>query len=125
MTPVQGDIWWAEAEGQRRPVLVVTRSEAIPVLNRILVAPVTRTIRGIPTEVRLDAEDGLPEPCVASFDNLQPLRKSFLTTRLGSIRYRRYEICSTLGALSDCRPDGVSSDRTDSPVRPSPSFPAR
>lgn len=102
MTPVQGDIWWAEADGQRRPVLVVTRSKAVPVLNRILVAPITRTIRGIPTEIRLGTEDGLPEPCVASFDNLQPLRKSFLTTRLGSIWYRRYEICTALNAMSDC-----------------------
>lgn len=102
MTPVQGDIWWAEADGQRRPVLVVTRSKAVPVLNRILVAPITRTIRGIPTEIRLGTEDGLPEPCVASIDNLQPLRKSFLTTRLGSIWHRRYEICSALNAMSDC-----------------------
>ena len=60
MTPAQGDIWWAGTEDQRRPVLVVTRSESIPVLNRILVAPVTRTVRGIPTELPLDAEDGLP-----------------------------------------------------------------
>ena len=102
VTPVQGEIWWAESEARRRPVLVVTRSEAIPVLNRILVAPVTRTIRGIPTEVRLGHEDGLPEPCAASFDNLQPVPKSFLTARLGSIWYRRYEICAALEAVSDC-----------------------
>ena len=102
MTPVQGDIWWAESEDQRRPVLVVTRSEAIPILSRILVAPVTRTVREIPTEVRLGKEDGLPEPCVASFDNLQPVTKSFLTGRLGSIWYRRYEICAALEAVSDC-----------------------
>ena len=102
VTPVQGDIWWAESEDRRRPVLVVTRSEAIPVLNRILVAPVTRTIRGIPTEVPLGSEDGLPEPCVASFDNLQPVPKSLLTSRLGSIWHRRHEICSALEALSDC-----------------------
>jgi len=80
-------------------VLVVTRSEAIPVLNRILVAPVTRTIRGIPTEVLLGSEDGLPETSVASFDNLQPVPKSFLTSRLGSIWHRRHEICSALEAL--------------------------
>ena len=102
VTPVQGDIWWAESEGQRRPVLVVTRSEAIPVLSRILVAPVTRTIRGIPTEVRLGNEDGLPETSVASFDNLQPVPKSLLTSRLGSVWHRRHEICSAFEALSDC-----------------------
>lgn len=78
--------------GRHRPVLVVTRNEAIPVLSRILVGPVTRTIREIPTEVRLGKEDGLPEPCAASLDNLQPVPKSFLTGRLGSISYRRYEI---------------------------------
>lgn len=102
MTPAQGEIWWAEAEDRRRPVLVVTRSEAVPVLNRILVAPVTRTVRRIPTELPLDADDGLPEPCAASFDNLQPIRKSFLTDRLGSIRDRHHEICAALEALADC-----------------------
>lgn len=102
MTPAQGEIWWAEAEDRRRPVLVVTRSEAVPVLNRILVAPVTRTVRRIPTELPLDADDGLPEPCAASFDNLQPIRKSFLTDRLGSIRDRHHEIFAALEALADC-----------------------
>lgn len=102
MTPAQGDIWWAEAEDRRRPVLIITRSEAIGVLNRILVAPITRTIRGIPTEISLDADDGLPEPCAASFDNLQPIRKSFLTDRLGSLSHRRHEICAALAALADC-----------------------
>ena len=102
MTPAQGDIWWAEAEDRRRPVLVVTRDEAIPVLTRILVAPVTRTVRGIPTELPLDPGDGLPQSCAASFDDLQPIRKSFLTDRLGSIGNRRHEICATLEALADC-----------------------
>jgi len=102
VTLAQGEIWWAEAEDRRRPVLVVTRDEAIPVLTRILVAPVTRTVRGIPTDLPLDLDDGLPESCAASFDNLQPIRKSFLTDRLGSIHNRRHEICATLEALADC-----------------------
>jgi mRNA interferase MazF len=102
VTPAQGDIWWAQAEGKRRPVLVVTRTEAVPVLTWIVVAPVTRTIRGIPTEVTLDADDGLPAPCVASFDNLQPIRTSFLAEFAGSIAGRRAEICRALAALADC-----------------------
>lgn len=102
VVPAQGDVWWAEAEDRRRPVLVVTRNEALPVLDRILVAPITRTIRGIPTELSLDRDDGLPVPCVASFDNLQPIRRSFLTERLGSVWHRRHEICAALRALSDC-----------------------
>ena len=72
--PAQGEIWWAETEDKRRPVLVVTRSEAIPVLTWLVVAPVTRTVRGIPTEIALGPEEGLPEPCAASFDNVQPIR---------------------------------------------------
>lgn len=102
MTPRQGDIWWAEAEDKRRPVLVVTRSEAIPVLTWILVAPVTRTVRGIPTEIPLDREHGLVTPSAASFDNLQPIRKTFLTTRIGTLPSPRPEICRSLAALADC-----------------------
>ncbi|MFV1989036.1 MAG: type II toxin-antitoxin system PemK/MazF family toxin [Gemmatimonadota bacterium] len=102
MTPAQGDIWWAEAEDKRRPVLVVTRTEAIPVLTWIVVAPVTRTIRGIPTEVLLDTESGMTVPCVAAFDNLQPIRRTFMTKKAGSIPQPRREICRALGALADC-----------------------
>lgn len=102
MTPVQGEIWWAEAEDKRRPVFVVTRSEVIPVLTWIVVAPVTRTVRRIPTEIPLGEEHGLDAPCAASFDNLQPIRKTFLTRRIGSLALPRPEICRTLSALADC-----------------------
>jgi mRNA interferase MazF len=103
MHPEQGDVWWAEAEDKRRPVLVVTRSEAVPVLSWILVAPVTRTVRGIPTEVPLGPPDGLPAEGAASFDNLQPIRRSFLVDRLGRLGpSRRLEICDALAALADC-----------------------
>lgn len=102
VAPAQADIWWAEAQDKRRPVLIVTRTEAIPVLTWIMVAPVTRTVRGIPTEVALDGDDGLPSACVAAFDNLQPIRKTFLTEYVGSIAPRRAEICRALGALADC-----------------------
>ncbi len=101
MTPAQGEIWWAEAQDKRRPVLIVTRSEAIPVLDWLVVAPVTRTVRGIPTEVLLDRSEGLPSPCAATFDNLQPIRKTFLTERLGALA-QRIEICRALEALADC-----------------------
>ena len=102
-TPRQGEVWWAEAEDKRRPVLIVTRSEAIPVLTSIVVAPVSRTIRGIATEISLDARDGLPSPCVASFDNVQPIHRSLLTSRVGSTPpERRSEICGALAALADC-----------------------
>lgn len=101
--PAQGEVWWAETEDLRRPVLVVTRSEAIPVLTRLVVAPVTRTVRGIPTEIDLGPEEGLPEACAASFDNVQPIGRSFLTQRVGRLgEQRRNELCRALAALADC-----------------------
>ena len=101
-SPQQGEIWWAEAEDKRRPVLVVTRSEAVPVLHGIIVAPVTRIVRGIPTEIRLSEVEGLPVESVASFDNLQRIRRASLTTRAGDLGDRQDEICAALRALADC-----------------------
>ncbi len=100
--PRQGEIWWAEADQKRRPVLVVTRSEAVPVLTGIVVAPVTRTVRDIPTEIRLGDSEGLTVDCAASFDNLQRIRRSALTVQAGELGPRRQEICVALRALGDC-----------------------
>jgi mRNA interferase MazF len=101
--PRQGEVWWAEAEDKRRPVLLVTRNEALPVLSRFIVAPVTRTIRAIPTEVALGVDEGLPVDCAASFDNLQPINRHSLTQRIGSLPpARRHEVCAALDALADC-----------------------
>lgn len=85
----------------RRPVLVVTRSEAVSVLTAFVVAPVTRTIRGIPTAVSLGTDEGLDVECVASFDNLQRIRRSALTERVGELGVRRDEVCSALRVLAD------------------------
>ena len=100
--PRQGEIWWAESEAMRRPVLIVTRSEAVPVLTGIVVAPVTRTVRGIPTEVALGDPEGLPAECAATFDNLQRIHRSALTERIGGLGTRRGQICAALDALADC-----------------------
>ena len=101
--PAQGEVWWAEAEDKRRPVLIVTRSEGIPVLTWLVMAPVTRTVRDIPTEIALGPPEGLSEQCAATFDNLQPIRRSFLTQRVGRLGdARRSELCQALSALADC-----------------------
>lgn len=103
IVPAQGEVWWAEAEDKRRPVLIVTRNEGIPVLTWLVVAPVTRTVRDIPTEVALGPQEGLPEKCAATFDNLQPIRRSFLTQRVGRLGDARHsELCRALSALADC-----------------------
>ncbi len=102
IAPLQGEIWWAEAEDKRRPVLVVTRSEVIPVLTAIVVAPISRTIRAIPTEIPLSIKEGVEVECVATFDNIQRIHRSFLTSKIGDLGLRHNEICLALKALSNC-----------------------
>lgn len=88
---------------KRRPVLVVSRNEAIPALNNVVVAPVTTTLRDIPTCVPVGPDEGIDHDSVASFDHLAAVPKSVLTTRLGSLGTgRRRLICSALEALADC-----------------------
>jgi mRNA interferase MazF len=100
--PRQGEIWWAEVEDMRRPVLVVTRSEAVGILSGIIVAPVTRTVRSIPTEISLGSDEGLAVECAASFDNLQRIRRAVLTEKAGDLGTRRDEVCVALRAMADC-----------------------
>lgn len=103
VTPQHGDVWWAETESKRRPVLVLTRSAAITVLTTVLVAPITRTIRGIPTEIPLGPQHGLREACVASFDAITPIRKALLTQRIGSLGVASTAmICDALEATAGC-----------------------
>jgi mRNA interferase MazF len=100
--PRQGEVWWAHAADKRRPVVIVTRSDVIGLLDGIVVAPITRTVRGIPTEIPLGEDEGLPAQCAASFDNLQRIRRSSLRSRVGGLMWRREEICDALKALADC-----------------------
>ena len=82
---------------------VLTRDEAIPVLRTILVAPVTRTARGIPTEVPLGPEEGLPAEGVATLDNVLTFPKSMLVRRIGALAAGRVgEPCEALRAAIDC-----------------------
>lgn len=102
--PRRGEIWWGELEGVgRRPFLLMTRTAAIPVLRNVPAAPVTRTIRGIPTELRLGPEDGMPTECVASFDNLRVIPKAYLVERQCSIEpLRMSEACRAARIAIDC-----------------------
>ncbi len=75
----RGEVWWGEIEDLgRRPFLIMTRPAAIPVLHQLVAAPVTRTIRNIPTELQMGPDDGMPQDCVASFDNLRVVSKALL-----------------------------------------------
>lgn len=77
----QGDVYWYtfRAPDKRRPVLILTRNSAISFLTGITIAPLTTTIRGIPSEVLLTPdEDGVSADCVVSADNLQTIQKANL-----------------------------------------------
>jgi mRNA interferase MazF len=102
--PARGEVWWGEApDATGRPYLVLTRDEAIPVLRTVLVAPVTRTIRGIPTEVPLGRAEGLLTDCVAATDSTLAFPKSMLTRRMGGLSPPRHqELCDAIRAAVDC-----------------------
>jgi mRNA interferase MazF len=96
-------VWWGEAQDEKgRPFLVVSRDAANEVMQRVLVAPVSRRIRGLPSELTLGADEGLPVESVASFDNLRPLPKAMLVRRLGALGPRLHEICQVAAATLDC-----------------------
>lgn len=100
----QAQIWLMETPNQkRRPVLVVSRDEVIPVLNNVVVAPVTSTLRDIPTCIRVGPDEGLDHESVATFDNLAAVPKSVLTAQLGALGIGgRQRICDALAALTNC-----------------------
>lgn len=99
----RGEVWWATVDGMRRPHLVLTRPQAVPLLNAVLCVPATRTMRGIPSEVELDADDGMPAACVLSLDNLVKVRKGAFDERicvLGPERMR--DVCRALAFATGC-----------------------
>lgn len=89
----RGEVWWVELPGPigRRPVVLLSRDEAYAVRNAVTVAEVTTTIRGIPVEVALGPEDGLPKNCVANLDNIATIRKDLLTKRITLLRSERLQ----------------------------------
>ena len=100
----RGEVWWAEhPDAGRRPYLVLTRQGAITVLSRVLAVPATRTVRGSPTEVQLDEDDGMRDHCALSFDNLVTMPKSLFTERICRLGVDRLDqVCQALRAASGC-----------------------
>jgi mRNA interferase MazF len=101
----RGEIWWVESPtAGRRPHLVLTRDAAIGPLDRVLGVPATRRIRGIPTEVKLDVEDGMPQPCVLSLDNTRVLPKAYFVDRICALGPERMDaVCRALSYATGCR----------------------
>lgn len=102
----RGEIWWYEhPRAGRRPFLILTRDEAIAVMHLVLAVPATRTVRGIPTEVELGREDGMPSSCCLTLDNVSPIRTALCTELITQLSPQRMaEVCAALGVAAACSP---------------------
>jgi mRNA interferase MazF len=83
----RGEIWIYQfkAPNKRRPVLVLTRQQVIGLLHWVMVAPVTSSIHGVPSEVLVGVDEGLKRQSAISLDNVQSVERSRLTNFVGSL----------------------------------------
>ncbi|HEY6472983.1 MAG TPA: type II toxin-antitoxin system PemK/MazF family toxin [Acidimicrobiales bacterium] len=100
--PRRGEVWLAELD-KVRPVVVMTRDPMGRLLSAVLVAPVTSTVRGVSTEVLVDAQDGIRRTSVANVDNLQLVARDRLVRRVGRARPSTMSsLCTALSIAVDC-----------------------
>jgi mRNA interferase MazF len=88
---------------KKRPVVVLTRDSAIAYLSTVTVAPITSTIRGVPSEVVLNEDDGMKAPCAVNLHNAVTISQNRLGRRVGQLSsFRMKEICLALGFSLGC-----------------------
>lgn len=82
----RGEVWWAELPPPvgSRPVVILTRDAVLHSIGSVVVTLVTRSIRGLPTEVRLGRRQGLPTKCVANLDNILTVPRERLKRLMGA-----------------------------------------
>jgi len=90
----RGEIRWYKFKlpDKKRPVLILTRDSIIDCLNEVSIAPITSTIRDIPTEVLLSKSDGMKNDCAINFDHIQTVSKNKIgsvITNLSSIKLKK------------------------------------
>lgn len=103
--PARGELWWCDpAEAGRRPVVVLSRDAAIPRLRRTLIGPCTTTIRGLPSEVRLEpGEDPVPRTLAVNLDSVESVPLATLVERLGRLSDQRMrQVCRALEIAVAC-----------------------
>jgi mRNA interferase MazF len=94
------------APDQKRPVLVITRNSAIAYLSSATVAPITSTIRGVPSEVVLNEDDGMKSPCSVNLHNAVTVSQERLGRRVAQLSSARMnEVCSALRFSLGCDSD--------------------
>lgn len=100
----RGEVWFAATPGGDRPVLVLTRDPVADRIGSVVVAALTRTVRGLVSELQLTPEeDGVPSTCMANFDNLHTLPKESFRRRVASLSpARMVQACRVLEAATGC-----------------------
>jgi mRNA interferase MazF len=101
----RGDIWMYrfKAPDKRRPVLVLSRQEVIPLLHTVMVAPITSTRRGVPSEVAVGVEQGLKQPSAVNLDHVQTVERARLTAYVGTVTAETMgRVCRALAIATGC-----------------------
>ncbi len=104
-TIVRGDVrlYRFPPPDKQRPVVVLSRDSAVRYLATVTVAPVTSTVRGVPSEVLLDEEDGMKAPCVVNLHNVVTVSQRRLGKRVARLAARRMsQICLSLRFCLGC-----------------------
>ena len=100
-SPRRGEVWLAQLD-KVRPVIILTRNPMGTYLNALLAVPITRTERGLGSEVRVGPEDGIRVASVANLDNLALVRQERLLRRVGRARSTTLAaICQALAFTVD------------------------
>jgi mRNA interferase MazF len=83
----RGEVWWVTIPPPvgTRPAVLISRDEAYRLRSHVLAVPVTRRVRGLPTEVELGRHNGLTHPSVANCDTIQLVARSWLERRVGEL----------------------------------------
>ena len=101
----RGQVWMYtfRRPDKRRPVLVLTRKEVIGLLRTVMVAPITSTIHGAPSEVIVGIEEGLKRECAVNLDHVQTVDRARLRRYVGSLsRAKMAAVCEALTIATGC-----------------------
>lgn len=99
----RGEVWFAATPGGDRPVLVLTRDPVADRIGSVVVAALTRTRRGLVSEMVLTEADGVPTDSVVNFDNLHTIPRETFRRRVAVLPPARLtDMCRTLQAATGC-----------------------
>ncbi len=99
----RGEVWFAATPGGDRPVLVLTRDPVADRIGSVVVAALTRTRRGLVSELELTEADGVPTAGVVNFDNIHTVRREMFRRLVSTLSAARMaQACRTMAAATSC-----------------------